>query len=434
MFGPLPRVTRRLAAAPGLILALTLTCVAPAASAGPVLGAVLAAGHPDAVAGSYLVELRDGPAVTDAVRTLAGRHGLRVRFTYTAALRGFAVHGATERQARQLAADPAVARVTQDRTVRLPGRTAATTAAHGPTAPMVDCPLQPCVQQRPGGLAPPSWADLDRIDQRTLPLDNLYHYPNSAHTVWAYVIDSGIRTTHQDFGGRATWGANTTGDGNNSDCNGHGTHIAGTIGGSVFGVAKHVRLVAVKVLNCAGSGTVAAVVAGVDWATVTNRANGGRGVAIMGATASGVVPALDNAILNSIASGLHHSVPAGDHGQDACLFSPSRVPSATTVASSTSADVRSSFSGHGTCVDLYAPGTAVTAAWHTSDATYNTLSGTAMAAAHLTGMAALWRHRFPAGTPAQTGAALTSQATPNLITGNPAGTPNLLAFTGSIPV
>ena len=229
--------TTGVAALAGAAMAAAFTA-GPAAAA-PASGTVLAAANP--IAGSYVVVLKDAKAtpgaVKSAARDLAGRHSGAVTYTYTAAIRGFAVK-MTEAQAKRLAADPRVASVQQDGVVKL----AATQS-------------------------PATWG-LDRIDQRSLPLDNSYTYSTTASNVHAYIIDTGIRTAHSDFGGRATVGTDTIGDGQNGqDCNGHGTHVAGTVGGATYGVAKGVSLVAVRVLNCSGSGTNAGVIAGIDWVT-----------------------------------------------------------------------------------------------------------------------------------------------------------------------
>ncbi|MCW3842433.1 S8 family serine peptidase, partial [Micromonospora yasonensis] len=222
------------------VAALTMLAAASPASAAEPTGVIRSAGGATAVADSYLVVLKDATVaptqVADTAQRLTGRHGGTVARTWRAALRGFEVR-VDARAAARMAADPAVAYVAQNHTITIAGTQT----------------------------NPPSWG-LDRVDQRNLPLDNSYTYPSTASNVHAYIIDTGIRTTHSDFGGRATWGTNTA-DTNNTDCNGHGTHVAGTVGGSSYGLAKGVQLVAVKVLNCQGSGTTAGVVSGVDWVT-----------------------------------------------------------------------------------------------------------------------------------------------------------------------
>ncbi|MFC7613217.1 S8 family serine peptidase [Actinokineospora soli] len=265
---------------------------------------------------------------------------------------------------------------------------------------------------------------LDRIDQRNLPLDSSYTYPNRAANVTAYVIDTGIRTSHGDFGGRATWGTNTSGDGNNSDCHGHGTHVAGTVGGTAHGVAKGVKLVAVKVLNCQGSGSNSGVISGVDWVTrnavkpaVANMSLGG-----------GASSAVDTAVRNSIASGVTYSLASANDNADACNTSPARVAEGITVNATDRNDARASFSNYGTCTDVFAPGVSITAPWHTSDSATNTISGTSMAAPHVAGVVALRLSAHPNETPAQVATALLGAATPSKVTNPGAGSPNRLLF------
>jgi subtilisin family serine protease len=290
-----------------------------------------------AVSGSYIVVLKDSGASV-AAADVAAKHGVSPRFTYTSAIKGFAVQTSLE-QARRIAADPAVAYVEEDQKVS----------------------VQVFVQNNP-----PSWG-LDRIDERSLPLDSKYHYPSTAPRVTAYIIDTGIRFTHQEFGGRAVLGVDTVGDGQNgNDCHGHGTHVAGTVGGRSVGVAKQVHLVAVRVLNCAGSGSFAGVIAGVDW--VTNEALTTRGlrVANMSLGAPGTSAAVETAVTNSIAANVHYSIAAGNSfGADACNFTPARTPRATTVGATDITDTRANFSNIGTCLDLFAPGVGIYSAWAT---------------------------------------------------------------------
>ncbi|WP_051767100.1 S8 family serine peptidase [Saccharothrix syringae] len=322
-----------------------------------------------------------------------------VTHRYSAAVNGFAARmdaGA----ARKLAADPAVAYVAQDRRVRL----------------LADQPN------------PPSWG-LDRVDQRDLPLNRNYSYGTTAGNVHAYIIDTGIRTTHADLGGRATFDANTTGDGNNTDCNGHGTHVAGTVGGSAHGVAKGVRLHAVKVLTCGGSGTIAGVVAGVDWVT----ANAQKPAVANMSLGGGANDTLDAAVRRSILSGVTYAVASGNSNADACSFSPARVAEAITVNATDQADNRASFSNWGGCTDLFAPGVGITSAWNTGDTATNTISGTSMASPHAAGAAALVLANNPGATPQVVRDTLVGAATPNKVVNPGAGSPNLLLFTGTAP-
>ncbi|WP_033441423.1 S8 family serine peptidase [Saccharothrix sp. NRRL B-16314] len=235
-----------------------------------------------------------------------------------------------------------------------------------------------------------------------------------------------IRTTHSDFGGRATWGTNTV-DTNNTDCNGHGTHVAGTVGGTAHGVAKGVQLIAVKVLNCQGSGTTAGVVNGVNWVTqnavkpaVANMSLGG-----------GVDSALDTAVRNSIAAGITYAVASGNSNANACNYSPARVAEALSVNASTNTDARASFSNFGTCTDLFAPGQNITSAWMTNDTSTNTISGTSMASPHVAGAAALYLADNPTATPPTVNSAVIAAATSDKITSPGTGSPNKLMYTGS---
>ncbi len=247
----------------------------------------------------------------------------------------------------------------------------------------------------------------------------------------AYIIDTGIRPTVSDFGGRASIGTDTVGDGQNGvDCNGHGTHVAGTIGGTKYGVAKSVSLVAVRVLDCSGSGTWSGVIAGIDWVTAHHTANAVANMSLGGGASS----AVDTAVANSVASGVTYAVAAGNSNADACTSSPARAPSAITVGATTSTDARASYSNFGTCVDLFAPGSGITSDWNTSDTATNTISGTSMATPHVVGSAALYLGDNKGSSPATVTTALLNAATPNKVTAAGAGSPNLLDFVGaSVP-
>ncbi|MFF3855751.1 S8 family peptidase [Micromonospora sp. NPDC002575] len=354
------------------------------AVAAPTTGTILNAGSATAVAGSYIVVLKDSAvggtaghakaAVASRATTLAERYRATVRDVWGDALNGFSVH-ATEKTAKQLAADPAVAYVEQDGTVQ-----ATTTQSN------------------------PPWG-LDRIDQQSLPLSNSYSYTTTGAGVTAYIIDSGIRTTHADFGGRAIHGYDAIDNALPADdCNGHGTHTAGTVGGTTYGVAKNVTLVAVRVLDCAGSGTWAQAIAGINWVTSNHQA-GQPAVANM--SLDGAPNAsLNTAVANSIADGITYAVAAGNSNADACNYSPASVPTAITVGATMSNDARSSFSNWGICVDLYAPGTGILSAWSTSNTATNLISGTSMASSHVAGAAARVLQANPALSPAQVSAAL----------------------------
>ncbi|HCT80470.1 MAG TPA: peptidase S8/S53 subtilisin kexin sedolisin, partial [Micromonosporaceae bacterium] len=327
------------------VLVAGMAAIGSAAAAAPAEGTILDAGGATAINGSYVVVFNDATvsaASIDAEATkLAGKFGGSVARTYRHALRGLEIN-ISEVGARQLAAMPNVRYVQQNHVVTIQG-------TQSPT---------------------PSWG-LDRIDQRALPLNNSFTYPNRATNVKAYIIDTGVRTTHQDFGGRATWGTNTSGDGNNTDCHGHGTHVAGTTAGTSYGVAKGAAIVAVKVLNCQGSGSNAGVIAGIDWVT-GNHGAGQPAVANM-SLGGGFNQATNDAVTNSIADGVVYAIAAGnDSGGNACNVSPASTPNAITVGSTTNTDARSSFSNIGTCLDIFAPGSSITSAWNTNDTATNT--------------------------------------------------------------
>ncbi|MCG5453575.1 MULTISPECIES: S8 family peptidase [Micromonospora] len=389
----------------GVAAATVLAVGTPALAAEPV-GVVRAAGGATAVPDSYIVVLKDSAVARDRVgdtaKRLSGRHGGTVARTYGAALRGFEATVNASAAAR-IAADPAVAYVEQNHTVSISGTQA----------------------------NPPSWG-LDRIDQRNRPLDSSYTYPNTASNVHAYIIDTGIRFSHNDFGGRATSGYDAVDGGSADDCNGHGTHVAGTVGGSAYGVAKGVQLVGVRVLNCSGSGTNAGVIGGVDWVT----ANAIKPAVANMSLGGGANSSLDNAVRNSIASGVTYGLAAGnDNGANACNTSPARTTEAITVGSTTSSDARSSFSNIGTCLDIFAPGSSITSAWYNSNTATNTISGTSMATPHVVGAAALVASANPSWTPAQVRNQLVANATPNVVSNPGSGSPNLLLYvgTGSTP-
>ncbi|HEY3259572.1 MAG TPA: S8 family serine peptidase, partial [Pseudonocardiaceae bacterium] len=386
----------------GLVAAATLAMATVTAMPAAALGDIVDAGGPNAIPNSYIVVFKDAAVSAQGLSKLtngkAAEAGAKVEHRYVAALNGFA-GTMSETAARRLAADPTVAYVAQNHTVQVLADQA----------------------------NPPSWG-LDRVDQRDLPLNSNYHYDTTAANVTVYVIDTGIRTTHTTFGGRAVWGTNTSGDGNNTDCNGHGTHVAGTIGGSQYGVAKAVRLVAVKVLNCQGSGSFAGVAQGIDWVTAQHAA-GAPAVANMSLGAQGSDVTTQNAVRNSIADGVTYAIASGNSNADACNFTPARVAEAITVNASGSNDARASFSNFGTCTDIFAPGVNITSSWYTSDTATNTISGTSMATPHVAGGAALYLAANPSASPATVQQALKDTATLNHITNPGTGSPNRLLYT-----
>lgn len=272
---------------------------------------------------------------------------------------------------------------------------------------------------------PPSWG-LDRIDQTSLPLVNSYTYNQTGAGVDAYIIDCGILLTHTDFGGRAVTGVDEiTPGGTATDGNGHGTHVAGTVGGNTYGVAKGVKLIAVRVLDNSGSGTTSGVIAGIDW--VTNDHTTHPAVANM-SLGGGASTALDDAVRRSILDGVTYCIAAGNSTADASNYSPARVSEAITVGATDINDGFAYFSNYGSVVDISAPGVNITSDWNTSTTATNTISGTSMATPHVTGVAALYLEANPTASPATVQNALKTNGTPNKITGIPAGTSNLLLF------
>ncbi|MGW9074828.1 S8 family peptidase [Streptomyces yangpuensis] len=382
-------------------LALGAAAALPASAADSgAQGVIENAGAAGTISGSYIVTLKDSAArsTADSGKAVAKRYGAAIDRTYSSALNGYSVK-VSEAQARKLAADPAVQSVVQDRVF--------TVDATQPN--------------------PPSWG-LDRIDQRALPLNQSYTYPDKAgEGVTAYIIDTGVRITHQDFGGRASYGFDAIDNDNTAqDGHGHGTHVAGTVAGGAYGVAKKAKIVGVRVLDNNGSGTTAQVVAGIDWVTrnavkpaVANMSLGG-----------GADSALDTAVRNSIASGITYGVAAGNESTNASTKSPARVAEAITVGATTNTDAKASYSNYGSVLDLFAPGSSITSAWATGDSATNTISGTSMATPHVVGAAALHLSQNTSSTPAQVRDALVGAATPNVVTSPGTGSPNLLLNVG----
>jgi len=336
-------------------------------------------------------------AARSTASDLAFRAGAEVTNVYAHALNGFSAR-MSDNQAVALADDPRVAFVEEDSMMFA-------------TVNQIN----------------PPWG-LDRIDQRALPLNQTYSYTSTGSGVNAYIIDTGIRTTHTQFGGRASKVFDAIGDGQNgNDCNGHGTHVAGTVGGSTYGVAKAVRLFAVRVLSCSGSGSTSGVIAGVDWVTRNHVSPAVANMSLGG----GVSNALDTAVRNSIASGVTYSIAAGNSNQNAANSSPARVSQAITVGASTQSDARASFSNFGSVVDIFAPGSGILSAYRTSDTATATLSGTSMAAPHVAGVAARYLQNNQGASPATVRNAIVNAATLNRLTGLPTGTANRLLFWSS---
>ncbi|AGZ46322.1 S8 family peptidase [Actinoplanes friuliensis] len=398
-----PRRAARLALTAGLATAAAVTGVAGTALAGTPTalptGTIRAAGAAGAITDSYIVVLKPGSAaaarVTSASQDLVKRYGGKVRTNYLSAVRGFQAD-MTATQARRLAANPAVDYVEQDAVV-----TMADTQSN------------------------PTWG-LDRIDQTSLPLSKTYTY-RPASDVTAYVLDTGIRISHSEFEGRASYGWDFIDkDSTAQDCNGHGTHVAGTVGGATYGVAKDVKLVGVRVLDCTGSGAYSAIIAGIDWVT-THAVKPAVANMSVGGTASS---ALNAAVTRSIASGVTYAVAAGNDNKDACGFSPASAADAITVGATDSADARASFSNYGSCLDIFAPGVKITAASYSNDTGSQIMSGTSMASPHVAGAAALVLAANPSFTPAQIREALVGNSTPGKVTSAGSGSVNKLLYSG----
>ncbi|NJD10829.1 MAG: PKD domain-containing protein [Gemmatimonadetes bacterium] len=364
-----------------------------------------------AVPGEWIVVFKnDVPDAPGLARQLVASHGGQLRFTYQYALKGFAA-SLPDAAVQALQRNPNVAFVEPDQVVY------ASATQTGAT-----------------------WG-LDRIDQRDLPLNSTYTYDYTGSGVTAYIIDTGILLTHNEFGGRAVDGYDAV-DGTlpAADCNGHGTHVAGTVGGTTYGVAKGVSLVAVRVLNCSGSGTTAGVIAGINWVTANAKKPAVANMSLGG----GISSSLDVAVQNSIAAGVSYAVAAGNSNADACNYSPARVAQAMTIGASTSTDARASYSNYGSCVDWFAPGSSITSAWYTSNTATNTISGTSMATPHTAGVAALYLQANPSSPPQQVRDALyaattkskvsSSNSTNNhllysLVSGTPLNSPPTASFT-----
>lgn len=379
-----------------LVLALMVT-VSPSAMAAsnPSTAPIYGADAETAIAGRYIIVFKPGSAGNDVNNAADRARGLggTIHYSYNAALTGFTA-SLPERALKGLVHNPNVEYIEVDQVVTIDATQ-----------------------------SPATWG-IDRIDQRALPLSNSYTYNFTGAGVTAYIIDTGILFSHNEFGGRAKSGYDfVSNDSDASDCNGHGTHVAGTVGGSTYGVAKGVNLVAVRVLDCSGSGTTSGVIAGIDWVTANHAAKAVANMSLGG----GASTSLDTAVKNSIAAGVVYAIAAGNNNRDACKFSPARVPEAITVGATTSTDSRASYSNYGTCLDLFAPGSSITSAWYTSNTATNTISGTSMATPHVAGVAALYLEGH-SGTAQQVRDAIVTASTPNVVINAGRGSPNRLLY------
>ena len=343
---------------------------------------------------TYVVILNPGADRVAAAREFS-RAGWRIEHEYTNVFSGFAINLPTQ-AAAGLARNPKVLSIERD--------------------------IEVTTFETQSGA---TWG-LDRIDQRALPLSNDFIYSATGAGVRAYIVDTGVRATHTEFIGRMTTGFSAFKDKRGTDdCNGHGTHVAGTVAGTTYGVAKTATIVPVRVLNCRGSGTTSGVIAGLDWVAQDHT----TGPAVVNMSLGGGASAtLDAAVLGVVNDGVSVVVAAGNSNADACASSPARVPQAVTVGATVSTDGRASYSNFGACLDLFAPGSAITSAWKSSDTATNTISGTSMASPHVAGVAAVLLSRTPSLTPIQVAAALTSSATSGIVTSAGTGSPNLLLY------
>ena len=347
----------------------------------------------------YIVILNtDAGNPKDVAQNIAKQHGGKVLHVYENAARGFAVslpEQAGDKFVEAMKRNPHVLSVESDKVMK-----ADTTTQNSAV-----------------------WG-LDRIDQKNLPLNSNYSYSQTGSGVTAYIVDTGILSSHQQFSGRLLAGYTAIADGNGTnDCNGHGTHVAGTVGGTIYGAAKNVKLVPVRTLACDGSGASSGVLAGLDWIAK----NGQKPAVVNMSLGGGVSSALDNAVVNLFNSGYTVVVAAGNSNTNACNSSPSRVSQAITVAATDNTDTRASYSNYGSCVDIFAPGSQITSAWIDTATSTKVLNGTSMATPHVSGIVADMLQSTPTATPKTISANLLKQATANVVK-NVAGSPNRLLY------
>ena len=385
------------------LMALSLCAAAVAMSSTAALAqtAAAVASHPFAqskpVAGRYIVVFKQSVAnpAAEAANVMRGLGG-QVIHTYSSALKGFAAT-LPDAALQSLRNNPNVDYVEQDQTVALN-------------------------QVSPQNSA--TWG-LDRIDQADRPLNLQYYFNYTGAGVNAFIIDTGIRADHAEFTGRVRAGYNVVADTNGTnDCNGHGTHVSGTVGGTTWGVAKGVSLIPVRVLDCTGSGSYSGVIAGIDWVAASSLRPAVANMSLGGSASASV----NAAVAGAVSKGVTMVVAAGNSNADACNYSPSAEPSAITVGATDSGDVRASYSNYGSCVDIFAPGSSITSAWNSSSTATNTISGTSMASPHVAGVAALVLAANPTASPTAVAAFLSANATANRLTSLGTASPNLLVY------